>query len=168
MRTLEPMSDEQPAGVPEPRPVAPQSALCDRHRQRSLAKGQEDEKFFREKAGILGYKARDREPHVAPHAPHVASCRVGWGHEAMFVSPAHVSAHGAEDDGSILLERVCINFHGSSWTNRMVRRRRVLGDSPPGSEFVSYPAPPPVALLGERRAAPPGTRLKEEVCLLKG
>src|ERR1700687_557556 len=35
-----------------------------------------------------------------------------------------------------------------------------LGNSPPGSEFVSLPATPPVALLGERRAAPPGTRLK--------
>jgi hypothetical protein len=37
-----------------------------------------------------------------------------------------------------------------------------LGDSPPGNEFVSYPSPPPVALLGERRAAPPGTRLRED------
>jgi hypothetical protein len=36
--------------------------------------------------------------------------------------------------------------------------------SPPGSEVVSYPAPPPVALLGARRAAPPGTRLTEDVC----
>src|SRR6202140_3224546 len=37
----------------------------------------------------------------------------------------------------------------------------VLGDPPPGNEFVSYPATPPVALLGERRAAPPGTRRRE-------
>ena len=43
----------------------------------------------------------------------------------------------------------------------------LLGDSPPGSEFVSCPATPPVALLGERRAAPPGTRLREDFCLFR-
>lgn len=38
---------------------------------------------------------------------------------------------------------------------------KLLGDSPPGNEFVSHPATPPVALSGERRAAPPGTRLRK-------
>src|SRR5450631_3736187 len=40
----------------------------------------------------------------------------------------------------------------------------LLGDSPPGNEVVSYPATPPIALLGERRAAPPGTRLRGRLC----
>src|ERR1700726_3419263 len=40
----------------------------------------------------------------------------------------------------------------------------LLGDSPPGNEVVSCPATPPVALLGERRAAPPGTRLRGDFC----
>ena len=43
----------------------------------------------------------------------------------------------------------------------------LLGDSPPGNEFVSCPATPPVARLGERRAAPPGTRLAEDSCLFE-
>jgi len=32
-----------------------------------------------------------------------------------------------------------------------------------GKRVVSYPAAPPVARLGERRAAPPGTRLAEDL-----
>ena len=41
----------------------------------------------------------------------------------------------------------------------------LLGDSPPGNESSRASATPPAALLGERRAAPPGTRLKEDFCL---
>jgi transposase len=34
-----------------------------------------------------------------------------------------------------------------------------------GNQVVSFPAAPPVARLGERRAAPPGTRLSGRLCL---
>jgi len=36
-----------------------------------------------------------------------------------------------------------------------------------GKQVVSFPAAPPIARLGERRAAPPGTRLAERLCLFE-
>jgi hypothetical protein len=49
--------------------------------------------------------------------------------------------------------------------NGMVRRRNACSGLTTGKQVVSYPAAPPIAKQGERRAAPPGTRLSEGFCL---
>jgi hypothetical protein len=46
--------------------------------------------------------------------------------------------------------------------NGMVRRRNAARGLTTGNEFVSCPATPPVALLGERRAAPPLASIRAE------
>jgi len=53
----------------------------------------------------------------------------------------------------------------SQIANGMVRRRNACSGLTTGKQVVSYPAAPPIAKQGERRAAPPGTRLSEGFCL---
>ena len=49
--------------------------------------------------------------------------------------------------------------------NGMVRRRTAARGLTTGNASSSRPGTAPVALLVERRAAPPGTRLREDFCL---